>query len=120
MLNPMPEWPAIINHAGDNELTYIESQAAWLADATVSAHPCDDEDILIDSLGYIFNMQYDAEHRQVNLQPGDRRMPLERFSEIVQMHLAVLEQCCISKLTFADYSHGIKLVASSEDQQRVL
>ncbi|MGB5397415.1 MAG: DUF4144 family protein [Gammaproteobacteria bacterium] len=110
-----PSWPAIIKHAGDDELSYISSETAWLADPYISAHPCNDDDILIDSRGYIFNLHYDTRRKQVYLLHTGAVMPLGRFSTMVQMHLAVLEQCCISKLTFIDYSHGIRLVAASDD-----
>ena len=110
-----PQWPAIIKHAGDDELTYVSSEASWLADPHISAHPCNDDDMLIDSCGHIFKLHYDTLSRKTTLLHTDSNLPLTQFSTIVQMHLAVLEQCCISKLTFSDYPHGIALVAASGD-----
>lgn len=110
-----PAWPAIIKHAGDDELTYVSSEDTWLSDPSISAHPCNDDDMLIDSSGRIFRLHYDTQRKQVDLLQTAATMPLGRFSTLVQMHLAVLEQCCISKLTFIDYSHGMHLVDASDD-----
>lgn len=109
----VPVWPAIIKHEGEDELTYIASLANWQADPALSAYPYQDEDFLIDSDGQVFELDFDRLKDQVSLNHSKMVISLSRFSELVQMHLARLEQCCISKITFRNYQQGFELVAST-------
>jgi hypothetical protein len=111
----IPVWPVIIKHDGDDELTYVNSLPDWEADPALSAYPYQDTDILIDSHGQVFELYFDKPQKNVHLNYTQMAISLSRFSELVQLHLALLEQCCISKITFKDYQQGFDLVASSSD-----
>jgi hypothetical protein len=110
-LNPV--WPALIKHDGDDELSYVASLENWESEPTLSAYPYQDTDILIDSCGQVFELYYDSMHKNVNLKPVHIAISLLRFSELVQLHLALQAQCCISKVTFKDYQQGFDLVSST-------
>ena len=114
-LSARPVWPVIIKHDGDDELTYVASLSDWQADPALSAYLYQDTDILIDANGQVFELQFDKFSNSVNLNYTQMAISLNRFSELVQMHLARLEQCCISKATFKNYQQGFDLVASSSD-----
>lgn len=111
----IPVWPAIIKHDGDDELTYVATLSDWQADPALSAYPYQDTDILIDAGGQVYELHYDNINCRVHLNYAEMAISLSRFSELVQMHLARLGQCCISKITFKDYQQGFDLVASSAD-----
>jgi len=111
----IPVWPVIIKHDGDDELTYVASLSDWQADPALSAYPYQDTDILIDADGQVFELHYDNINSSVRLNYTQMAISLSRFSELVQMHMARLEQCCISKITFKNYQQGFDLVASSGD-----
>ena len=110
-----PVWPVIIKHDGDDELTYVASLSDWQADPALSAYLYQDTDFMIDANGQVFELQYDKIRNSVNLNYTQMAISLNRFSELVQMHLARLEQCCISKVTFKNYQQGFDLVASNGD-----
>jgi hypothetical protein len=111
----IPVWPAIIKHDGDDELSYVASLSDWQADPALSAYPYQNTDILIDADGQVFELYYDNLQKSVNLNYTQMAISLSRFSELVQMHLARLGQCCISKATFKDYQQGFDIVASTSD-----
>jgi len=111
----IPVWPVVIKHDGDDELTYVASHSDWEADPALSAHLYQDTDIMIDADGQVFELYFDSTENRVNINYTQMAISLSRFSELIQMHLARLEQCCISKVTFKNYQQGFDLVASSSD-----
>jgi hypothetical protein len=113
-MSPVPAWPVIIKHEGDDELSYVESEAAWLADTSLSASPCEAGDFMVDTNGLVFELRYNAERHRVEPVDTGSKLPLERFSNLVQLHLAVLAQCCISKLAFSSYQQGLEMVAKTD------
>ncbi len=106
-------WPAIIKHEGDDELSYVASSQQWLDSPDLNACPYQDADCLIDAQGYIFELFYSRSHNTVTISPAHKQISLARFSELVQTHLAVLAQCCLSKVTFSSYQQGFDLLAST-------
>lgn len=110
-----PAWPIIIKHEGDDELSYVASLTDWQADDALCAYPYQDTDFLIDSQGYVFELDYDSSTKTVSLNPTHMAISLHRFSELVQLHLALLAQCCVSKVIFTHYKQGFDLIASSDD-----
>ena len=111
----IPVWPVIIKHDGNDELTYVASLSDWQGDPALSAYPYQDTDILIDADGQVYELHYDNISSSVRMNYTRMAISLGRFSELVQMHLACLEQCCISKITFKNYQQGFDLVANSGD-----
>lgn len=110
-----PVWPALIKHEGDDELSYVASLSQWQADPALSAYPYQDNDILLDSLGQVFELHYSKPLKDVILTPAQIAISLRRFSELVQMHLVVRAQCCVSKTTFTTYQQGFDLIASIDE-----
>jgi hypothetical protein len=110
-----PVWPALIKHDGDDELSYVASFSSWETEPALCASPYQDTDILIDSKGQVFELYYDAIRKDVSLNPAHIAISLGRFSELVQLHLAHQQQCCVSKVIFRDYQQGFELVARTLD-----
>ena len=107
----MISWPAIIKYHGDDELTYVATEAEWNNDADLSAYAYDDNDTLIDNNGGIY---------QLNIRVSDSIIPrstnntisLYQLIKLVQIHAALHGECCIEKIVFKSITEGIQLVAS--------
>ena len=110
-----PAWPLIVVHSGDDELTFVNDEAQWLADASLSAYPHDADDFAIDSRGRIFNLGFAA--GKVKLATAGEAIGHERFSQLVRSHLAAMNECCVSKTHDYTYELGFDLVKKTADAQ---
>lgn len=111
MAKKMVNWPAIIKHADDAELTYVKDQAEWDNDADVHFFEYDDSDCLIDVSGQIFSLS-SRENRQVKPVPRGESMPLHDILGLVKAHAAQRGSCCVAKLYAPTINEAFKIVQS--------
>ena len=114
MDNQVLNWPGIIKHAGDSELTYISDQVEWINDADHHHFEFDESDYLIDSTGKIFNLSV-REDGYVRPEPSGRSMALEEILDLIKAHAAQKGSCCIAKIYAPTIDEAFKIVASLED-----
>lgn len=116
MRPPLPDvltWPVLIKHEGNDELSYVASLQQWQDDPELHAYAYQDADCLIDVQGNIFELSYNRDTNTVTINHAHKQVSLTRFSELVQMHLAVLAQCCLSKVNFSSYQQGFDLLLNT-------
>ncbi len=111
----MTDWPAVIRHDGDDELTVIGSNAEWRRDAAQHLYGLRSGGALIDSSGRIFTL---AQTRDGAIQAADtgKTASLEDFIRLVRIHASTSHRCCIEKISFRSVAEGIQLVASMNEQ----
>lgn len=111
----MINWPAIINLVDDDELTYIASDADWLAHPEWFAVEYDDEDVLIDSKGIVYRLD-SMSNEMVRPVKTDQVISLAQLVTLVQRHAAVNKTCCIEKIGFRNIEQGMAIVASLAEE----
>ena len=98
-------WPCVIKHANDPELTYLDKQQDL-------AHVEPDEsDILIDTSGKV----YIPEKTQwvAGISPGT--MNLTEVLGLVKAHAAQSGSCCVAKLYAPTISEAFKIVKDTSE-----
>jgi hypothetical protein len=110
----MINWPAVIKFDGDDELTYIGSADEWLRDAQSLLYHHKGDDYLIDSSGYIFNLEH-VNDDILNPQGTGSQISLQDFIRLVRIHASNSHRCCIEKISFRNIAEGIRLVSSMND-----
>jgi len=104
-------WPAVIRHGEDPELTYIPDQAAWLE---FSSHEnAGEDDAVIDSTGHQYRIMNGGS--DCRLQTPETIM-LNELLGLVKAHAAARGSCCVAKLYAPTIQEAMKIVASLEDQ----
>lgn len=93
-------WPAMLIFDGDDELVYIENQAAWDADSdhhlATSFQP---NDRLVDSTGRVFTLQSKlGKPTPIKLTPN--ALELNEVIDLIKRHQSQLGACCAAKLYF--------------------
>ncbi|MDX2477735.1 MAG: DUF4144 family protein [Gammaproteobacteria bacterium] len=104
-------WPAIIVHDGDDELTYIASYAEWKKHVDLSVMEYGPDSQLIDSRGHVFLVD-SREDEKANLVPSGQRISLEVLVRLAQRHAAISNACCVEKLGFRSINEGLAIIAS--------
>jgi hypothetical protein len=84
-------WPAVLKYSGEDELLLIKDESTWLADDDLSAYVYDDDlsayvydddlsayvydenDMLIDSNGALYALNYHVKTRQIHVNPQKKQ-----------------------------------------------
>ena len=114
MDNKLLNWPGIIKHSGDAELTYVSDQAEWDSDADLHDFEFDEADCLIDSNGNIFNLA-NLNNQYVRPEASGKSMTLGEILGLVKAHAAQKGSCCVAKLYAPTIDEAFKIVASLEE-----
>jgi len=111
-------WPAIIKHAGDAELDYIEDGFAWEADSGLSTFNYDESDCLIDVTGAVYTLvRRDIRDRVVPEASGEIKS-LEQVLGLVKAHAAQADSCCVAKLFAPTIADALAMVKALDTEQR--
>lgn len=110
-----PEWPAVIHHRDDPELTYVEDLEQWRNDPDLCEWRYDDDDRLIDSTGASFTLVFDTSTRRTTFEQTGTSVSLDEFAKLVQSHLFAMAQTCVSKVELRNYADGFATLAMLED-----
>ena len=110
----MVMWPAIIKHADDAELVYINDQAEWDSDADLHFFDYDDADYMLDSAGELYTLT-DRQNGIVTPQLIGRAMPLQDILGLVKAHASHKGSCCVAKLYAPSIDEAYKIVESLTD-----
>lgn len=113
MKNQLLNWPAIIKHSDDAELTYICNQSKWDNDPDLHHFDFDEDDFLIDSTGRLFTLT----NRDDIVKPEDsgRTMSLDATLGLIKAHAAQKGSCCVAKIYAPTIDEAFKIVASLEE-----
>ena len=111
MNNQLLNWPGIIKHSGDAELTYVSDQTEWDNDADLHYVDFDESDCLIDSTGNIFNLTK-REDKYVKPEPSGKSMSLDEILGLIKAHAAQKGSCCVAKIYAPTMDEAFKIVAS--------
>ena len=107
-------WPGLICYAGEDEVTYVSSLDEWLSDADLYAFDYDDEDFLVDSEGFAFQLSA-ADLTLMDSLETIGNYPMDALNERVRRHLAALGNCCVSKLNLSSVSMAMQSIQDSID-----
>jgi hypothetical protein len=111
----MVEWPAVIKYEGDDELTYVDSEAEWVRDSAMYLYNHSGNNVLIDSNGDIFSLNINDNGGISPNNTGDT-ISHEDFIRLVRIHASTANRCCIEKISFRHIVDGIKLIQSMNEQ----
>ncbi|CAA0103339.1 Uncharacterised protein [BD1-7 clade bacterium] len=109
----MITWPAVIKYEGDDELSFMHSQAEWDQDADSHLLSFAEGDVLIDSEGCLFNLNNAYDNGNTPLQ-SQETLSLSALTEVVRKHASVVGQCCSSKIAFITYRDAIQSIKDVE------
>ena len=112
-MKAQPTWPIIIKHDEIHDVAYIATYDDWLRDKSLSCFPYDEHDLMIDSEGSVFRLEYDTNNKLVSFIPANERLPMEEFTSILRKHLCTMNECCISKISVASYADGFEMIRQS-------
>ncbi len=98
-------WPCVIKHANDPELTYLDKEQD-LADFEP-----DESDILIDTSGKV----YIPEKNDWVAGTSPETMNLTEVLGLVKAHAAQSGSCCVDKLYAPTISEAFKIVKDNSD-----
>lgn len=104
-------WPAIIHHAGQAELAYINDQSQWRNDMHLHIHGYRAEDRLIDSAGNIFSLVKGMGNSAV-AEPKDQIISLYELLDLMRAHAAQTGLCCVDKLSADSVAEAIFLIGT--------
>ena len=108
----MITWPAIIKYSGEAELTYVESQAEWNADAHLHGFRYEKADVLIDSNGEIYALSNVVVNDSVRPEPTGKLASLEKVIEMVRAHASQMGSCCVSKFSASSIQEAVYAVSA--------
>jgi len=111
-----PVWPAIIRYAGVDEVAFVHDQAQWNEDLELTDFRYTDDDVLIDSQGHVHGFERVQPVGPVSLRATGLRLSPQQLSDAVQKHLSAVNQCCVSKIVFDDYSECFALLEKTADK----
>ena len=114
MDNKLLNWPGIIKHSGDAELTYVSGQTEWDNDSDLHHFEFDESDYLIDSTGKLFNLSK-REDEYVKPESSGRSMALDEILGLIKAHAAQKGSCCVAKIYAPTIDEAFKIVASLEE-----
>jgi len=104
-------WPGIIKHAGDSELSYVNEQSEWDNDADLHLPEYAAADYLVDSSGAIFGLTKRSNH-QVKPEPTGETSTLAEILGLVKAHASLSGYCCSSGLYAPSVHAAIDIVKS--------
>lgn len=104
-----PDWPAIIKHHDDTELTYIHNLAEWEMISQSGETDFDETDLLIDSSGNTFSVS------GTDLFDNNETQGLENILGLVKAHAAQAGSCCVAKLYAPSIKDAFSIVKSMSD-----
>lgn len=110
----MINWPAIIKHSDDAELTYINSLQDWLADTDLHTFEYDETDYIVDSTGNVFNLINRESIRIKPLSTG-HSLTLDVILGLVKAHAAQKGSCCVAKLYAPSIRDAFKIIKSLDE-----
>jgi len=114
MENQLLNWPGIIKHSGDAELTYVSGQTEWDNDADLHYFEFDESDCLIDSTGNIFNLAK-RDNKYVKPEPSGKSMTLDEILGLIKAHAVHKGSCCVAKLYAPTIDEAFRIVASLDE-----
>ena len=109
-----PDWPAIIKHQDDAELSYIHDQDEWVNITKPGDCDIDETDLLLDSSGNTFMLNFFANSR-IELQRYEEIQSLENILGLVKAHAAQAGSCCVAKLYAPSIKDAFNIVKSLKD-----
>jgi len=104
-------WPGIIKHLNDAELTYVSDQNEWDNDEDLHCFEYDESDYLVDSSGKIFSLTTRLD-KYVKPEPRGESMTLHDILSLVKVHAAQSGSCCVAKLYAPTINEAFKIVES--------
>lgn len=104
-------WPVIIRHGEDPELTFIPDQAAWLE--FNSYDNAGEDDTVIDSTGHQYSIMSAGGNLRLQVPAA---ITLGELLGLVKGHAAARGSCCVAKLYAPTIDEAMKIVASLEDE----
>jgi hypothetical protein len=111
----MITWPAVLKHADDPELDYLEDQEVLENSVARRRIDLEDSAYLVDANGFVFSLK-SGKAGKVILRDTGEQQTLEQVLGLVKAHAAQAEYCCVAKLwapTIAD-AYSIVRSLSSE------
>lgn len=108
-------WPVAIKYSGDDELVFVKNESAWLADSSLSTYAYDADDVLVDTNGALYDLDYDANTRLTRVVAQQKNVSIDQLEGWVKNHLVLLNQCCSSKLTLSSITEGLELIEQLTD-----
>jgi hypothetical protein len=112
-------WPVIIKYSGEDELLFVKDELTWLADTDLCAYVYDASDVLVDANGALYTLRYEVETRQTLIEAQQKIVSINQFEAWVKSYLALLNQCCSSKLTLASIADGVALIEQLAQQSEL-
>ncbi len=117
-MKKQPVWPVIVQQDEVHDVVYIATYEDWINDNTLCRFPYGEHDVLVDSQGAVFRLEYNSANKTVNLIPDTQPMSMEDFSSLLRKHLCTMNECCISKVSVTSYTDGFEMIRQSlEDNQ---
>lgn len=104
-------WPAILKHSDDTELTYIRNRADWDNNADLHHVNYDDSDVLIDSSGNLFRLTTRLQNGVIPM-PCHASLALEDILGLIKAHAAHTGSCCVAKLYAPSIPEAFKILES--------
>jgi len=110
-IKEMINWPAIIKHSDDPELTFISSQTEWDKDTDLHNVKYDEADYLVDASGKIYTL---TTTQSLSLQPQETggSKTLKEILGLAKAHAAQQGSCCVAKLSAPSIKDAFKIIAS--------
>ena len=104
-------WPGIIKHADDDELTYVSDQSAWDNDVDLHYTDYDESDYLVDASGNTYSLMKRLSNL-VTPEPRGESKTLQDVLALTKAHAAQKGSCCVAKLYAPDIKEAFKIVES--------
>ena len=113
-IKEMINWPAIIKHSDDPELTFISNQAEWDSDVDLHNVKYDEADFIVDSTGKIYTL---TTTHDLSVQPQEtgNSKSLKEILGLAKAHAAQQGSCCVAKLSAPSIKDAFKIIASLSD-----
>lgn len=107
----MINWPGILKHSDDAELTYVGDQAEWDNNADLHNFEYDESDYLIDSSGITYSLIIRTDSH-IEPRPRAGSISLQEILGLVKAHAAQNGSCCVAKLYAPSIKEAFKIVKS--------
>lgn len=102
------DWPAVICYQGDDELTYVADEMAWLAYCEEGSYIIEGQDKLIDSRGQLFHLM--PWHGRLSLVIISRQYLLADLLLLVQKNACLVQQVCSAKIGALTHKQAIEMI----------
>ena len=108
-----PVWPAVIMYHGDDELTFVNNESQWLAEAHPATSLYTEGDQLVDSEGQCFTLAQAEGFNNGVPQRCTGLIATEAFLEKLKAHISSLGNCCVAKAHISSVAEGVAIVGQS-------